>query len=319
MNSVKKREKKQINQWLKSFGSVLMIFALLFIVKRVLEMDIDYKGIFNIRTVLFSLLISVLYGIMIIIYCWPWRNYIEMITGERLPLRETAYVMAKSNLLKYVPGNVFQYIGRNEIAVEKGLRHSEVGMATVLEIVTNFSAALFLGCVFYFDGFWKVVLRFKQELILIAGAGALILLTVIFAVWYKKKTLLQKYLDIFRNKENRKTILKNLLFFALNALVNAGLYIVTLILVLNMSFDAQEIYILSGAYILAWIIGFVIPGAPGGIGIRELVMTLLIPREMDMQMILLGLVLYRFINIAGDAAGVLFAAVLRKEGGKKIT
>ena len=52
---------------------------------------------------------------------------------------------------------------------------------------------------------------------------------------------------------------------------------------------------------------------------RSLVMTLLIPREMDMQMILLGLVLYRFINIAGDAAGVLFAAVLRKEGGKKIT
>ena len=67
MNSVKKREKKQINQLLKSFGSVLMVFALLFIVKRVLEMDIDYKGIFNIRTVLFSLLISVLYGIMIII------------------------------------------------------------------------------------------------------------------------------------------------------------------------------------------------------------------------------------------------------------
>ena len=58
---------------------------------------------------------------------------------------------------KYDAENMKQYSVKYPIEiyreVEKGLRHSEVGMATVLEIVTNFSAALFLGCVFYFDGF----------------------------------------------------------------------------------------------------------------------------------------------------------------------
>lgn len=306
-----KQKKIEKNQVLKALGSILMALALLFILKKILEMDIDYKSIFNGYTIAASILISVAYGLIIIIFCWPWRNYIEMITGVRLPYTETAYVMAKANLLKYVPGNVFQYIGRNEVAINNKLQHSKVGMATILEIATNFLAATLLGISFYFDGFQIVVVQFKKELIVIVSVGIIISLTIVFFVWYKKRAVLEKYLDIFSCWKNIKIVFKNLLFFAINALLNAGLYILTLTLILNMRFDLQDIHVLIGAYILAWTVGFVIPGAPGGIGIREFVMTLLLPGYMDIQMILLGLVLYRFINILGDILGFLFAGVLR--------
>lgn len=315
---IRKSEKKTVkkNKILKLVGSILMVLAALFVVKRIAEIDIDYKSVFNIQTIFFSIVISIIYGIIIIIYCWPWRNFVEMITKVRLPFTETAFVMAKSNLLKYVPGNVFQYIGRNEIAVERGLKHSEVGMATILEVVTNLLAAIILGGCFYFDGFQKVVMRFGKELIMIAIAGAIIVLTAVFFVWYKKKAILQKYIDILNNNHNKLTIMKNLIFFMFNALSNAGLYIITLVLVLNMRLNLQDIYVLSGAYILAWITGFVIPGAPGGIGIRELVMTILIPGSLDVKTILLGLVIYRFINIFGDIFGFLFADILKRAGRK---
>lgn len=300
----------EVKKLAKIFGNVLTILSLLFIVKQIADLEINYGNIFNTRTILIMIAISVVYGVIIIIYCWPWRNYVKMITGTRLPFTEIAFVMAKSNLLKYVPGNIFQYIGRNEIAVKRELKHGEVGMATVLEVVTNLLAAMLLGGIFYFDGFQKVVIQFGKELLSIMLVGIVGLAIVLVVLWNKKKSVIKKYTDILKKRKNIITVLKNLLFFACNALVNAGFYIVTLASVLGMNFDLKEVYILSGAYILAWITGFVIPGAPGGIGIREFVMTLLIPQSVNSQLILLGLVIYRFINILGDVIGFLLAGVL---------
>ena len=95
--------------------------------------------------------------------------------------------------------------------------------------------------------------------------------------------------------------------------INAAMYIATLIIVLNVEMSIREVYILLGAFILSWIVGFIVPGAPGGIGIREFVITLLLPMGMNAQMVLFGVVVYRLINIIGDIFGLLFTATLKKK------
>ena len=57
--------------------------------------------------------------------------------------------------------------------------------------------------------------------------------------------------------------------------------------------------IISG-YIIAWVLGFIVPGAPGGIGVRELVITLLLGSVVGESMVVTLSVTHRLITIIGD-------------------
>lgn len=297
---------------MKLAGNILTVIAVVFVCKKLFNMELDYNIIFSGSGILWTILISLVYGCAIIIYGWPWKRYVQMITKARIPFFKVAFIMAKSNLLKYIPGNVFQYVGRNELAVRYGLKHSEVGMATFFDVATNLFAAFVLGCIFYLEGFLKVIIQLKQELSVILCIGIVVCIGLLFALWKQRKSFILKYLEIVRNRKNFGIICNNFVFYILNMLINSGLYIATLILMLGMRLSSSDVYILLGAFILAWIIGFVVPGAPGGIGIRELVMTMLIPGDMDVQMVLLGLVVYRLINVLGDIIGFLMIFILER-------
>ncbi len=321
LNTTGKRGKmKDKKKLLKRAGNLLTVLAILLIVRKMAALDIDYSALGNARSLIWMAVIALLYGLLVLASGWPWGIYVRMLTGARLPYPAVAFVMTKANLLKYLPGNVFQYVGRNELAVRENLKHSDVGLATVFEILTQLTAAGALGCLFYFKGFVKILREFGSlagpaqfviyGVLLLAAAGALLFLV------RKKRDLIRRYLGILADRKNRTVFLKGFLFYVMYTLVNAGLYTATLILVLRMQPEAAGVFGLVGAFILAWIAGFVVLGAPGGIGIRELVMTFLVPQGADLQLILLGLVVYRLISISGDVLGFGFGCLLYKKSGK---
>ena len=51
------------------------------------------------------------------------------------------------------------------------------------------------------------------------------------------------------------------------------------------------------------------PGAPGGIGIREASLTLMLNSFSNVESILFGIVIYRIVNVFGDLIGLLFARI----------
>ena len=155
-------ETKKSKKIFEIVGNIATIIALILVVWKVFNMDMDFSILASGKAWGGILVISVIYGLIIIIYGWPWSNYVKMITRVKLEFSSVAYVMAKSNLLKYIPGNVFQYVGRNELAIEKDLKHSEVGMATMFDVATNLIAAAVLGSIFYFEGFIKVINDIKE-------------------------------------------------------------------------------------------------------------------------------------------------------------
>ncbi len=307
------RNKKNL---LKLAGNLLTVLAILLIIKKMADMDIDYSVLNHARSRMAVAAISVLYGIVILTIGWPWGNYVRMITGVKLFYPTVIFVMARANLLKYLPGNIFQYVGRNDLAVRENLKHSDVGLATFFEVITNLLAAGVLGFVFYFKGFVKIAGELRSlagsTQIFIYGTLILIFAAVLFLLWKKKRDLMIRYFRILTDKRNWRVFLINFLFYVVNTLINAGLYAMTLIFVLGMRPGMSELHIIIGAFILSWIAGFIMLGAPGGIGIREFVMTFLVPQNVDPQMILLGLVVYRLINILGDILGFLFGCLLKK-------
>jgi glycosyltransferase 2 family protein len=66
--------------------------------------------------------------------------------------------------------------------------------------------------------------------------------------------------------------------------------------------------LLTGAYALAWMVGFLLPGAPGGLGVRESAFLMLIAPAWPADVAFGIAMLARVANVAADAA--IFAAGL---------
>ena len=73
---------------------------------------------------------------------------------------------------------------------------------------------------------------------------------------------------------------------------------------------------MTGAFLFAWIIGFITPGAPGGIGIRESVMLLVSAQEYA-QAVMLFVLVTRLASILADVLafliGTAFGRARRRE------
>lgn len=90
-------------------------------------------------------------------------------------------------------------------------------------------------------------------------------------------------------------------------LASAGIFLGLVIMKdINHLMSIGDISIIIGAYIAAWLIGLLTPGAPGGIGIRELVLFSLLGNFIIPTALYPIIIYSRIITIGGD---VLFFVV----------
>lgn len=104
------------------------------------------------------------------------------------------------------------------------------------------------------------------------------------------------------------TFLKTFLavFFIYAAVLTVlGLIFVLLYWYWGGSLNGTGIRVITAAYIISWILGFAVPGAPGGIGVREMALTLLLSPVIGRDVTAALSVLHRIITIIGDFAAYL--------------
>ncbi len=73
-----------------------------------------------------------------------------------------------------------------------------------------------------------------------------------------------------------------------------------------------NILTISGIYLISWLIGYVTPGAPGGLGVKEAVMVFLLSGIMQESDIILSAFILRFCNIIGDFLAFLLNKIINK-------
>ena len=76
--------------------------------------------------------------------------------------------------------------------------------------------------------------------------------------------------------------------------------------------DAMRWYELSCGFALAFLLGFIVPGAPGGIGIREVFIVVLLSTTIGAGLALRIAVLLRFASIVGDFLRFAIACSIRE-------
>ena len=132
------------------------------------------------------------------------------------------------------------------------------------------------------------------------------------AVWLVLRRKLTPILKEYSWKKFVWTVFLAVIEYAV-VLVSLGLIMVALYAYMGGKVTWDNGSLIVSGYVIAWVLGFVIPGASGGIGVRELVITLLLGSVVGAEMVLTLSVIHRLITILGDFLAYLVMLILRRK------
>lgn len=304
-------------KYLKYIGNVLTIISIIFITRRLVVMDIEYDKLLTIQNITWLIILTVVYAVHLLMIPFSWWRIIEIITRKKLPYCYVQKTFCKSNIMKYIPGNVFQYVGRNEIAIDYNFRHTDIAFSTVLDIVANILGVGVIALIGFFLGretiFQKYEWTIEQKWIEY-GMVVFVILILLLLIFRKHiQKIWHCYENIF-SKKNFKKFAGCILWYIFFAIYTGTIYILILSKMMNISFDGiSQICLIIGAYQLSWLFGFLLPGAPGGVGVREFILSILLGPYFDMNIIMFAIVIYRLINTIGDFLALTVADINYKK------
>jgi uncharacterized membrane protein YbhN (UPF0104 family) len=270
---------------LRILGGLLGVAGVVFVVLQLRE-HADQIAIVNRGAVFWVTigLLALIYGAANTLLARAWW-LVLIAQGADVSWAPSLRTYGISQLAKYLPGNIFHLAGRQALGQAAGLPGKVVARSIVYELILiGLAGTLFLvlvaplltpglspawGLAIYFFFFVVVVFGMQQRLGKFVARGF-----------------------IFQS-----------LFLAVSGLV----FLVTVALVDLASLQAEYVSLICGAFIAAWLIGFVTPGAPAGLGVRELVLLVLLDNILTVGGMLTAVLLSRIVSMAGDI--VFFTAV----------
>lgn len=297
----------------KLIGNIVAIIAVIFVIKRFIGMDIDFH-LFMSPLMIISLILAVaVQTFTLCVGCFPWLKFVEIFSGKKIPFKSAMAVYTKSNIYKYVPGNVFQYVGRNKLAADMEISNVDVACSTVLDVLCGIIPTAIISVIMLGNYVLKIMKDYWKNalIILIIGVCVLILLAVLIFVFRKK---LANYLSRYRSafsKQNRKKLLPALGYYVGISTLSALINFFTAYLVFDKTVPLGSLFTITGAYLFSFILGYITPGAPGGIGIRESVM-LLVCNGMYEETVIIYVLLYRLSSIITDIIGLVIGIVAER-------
>lgn len=311
-------KKHQIVRTFKFIGNVLAVFSIAFVLYRLYEMDFDWNGFDNnYQTYSVLVLLSFLAVLNNFINATAWKLYIDFFGGAKHDTFRMVSVYLKANIEKYLPGNIVQYAGRNLLAKSYGINQKSIAAASVLELIWISVSAIFFSVMISLQNVRAVIKQLwsnpavRRNTTILFGVCVMIFLVGIVLL---RST---KYWSAARSYVNKKFwLLLSVAFviYVLNFLISGLMLSIIFVLILHCEIDFVN---MVSTNVLAWLAGYVVPGSPGGIGIREAVLILLFESEYPQGIVTLSAVLFRICGIAGDFLSYLIALcieVFRKKG-----
>lgn len=267
------------------FGALMLLASLGFLVDAAIRADlggviatVDAEG----GTML--ALLGIGYGLALILLAIAW--WLIMLGDERARDFGSAFaVYGLSVFAKYLPGSVFQYASRQALGARFGWPQAAVAKASVAEIALHLATSL--GVFLAADRL--LGLRRVGDLpAAIIGGATLIALAWLFlrAPGMRWRLLL--------------AIGAQLLFFAAMLLIATGCAIA-------LGVESRPALAAGALFLLAWLAGFVAPGVPGGIGVREAGIVVTASTVLGPGSALLFAAATRLVTLGGDALFALAA------------
>ncbi|MGO4640436.1 hypothetical protein AB4Z43_18565 [Mesorhizobium sp. 2RAF45] len=209
---------------------------------------------------------AVAYAVILQLVGIAWYRFLVLVDGASFGLGRALAIFGRIQVYKYLPSNVMHMVGRFALARNAGASNRALAVAQIGELSITVLAAGALGALLagpIFQSAYRQYGPHNPTLTLGLVAAGLLALAIGMGLFFR-----------FRMADigGRALVVCAEAFF-LYALffIGNGLLIVALSRTLN---DTSHMAELIGIGAVAWLIGFVVPGAPGGLGVREAVLIM---------------------------------------------
>ena len=263
-------------------GSGLSLIAIVFVMVKLKEYsgDLDVSLIKHLLRPLVAL--SIVYGVANLIMVLSWKNILQHL-GVSVSTRWATGVYGTSQLAKYIPGNIFHFLSRQAMGAEAGVPAMPLVKSTLWE----------LG-VFAIAGSLAILLvlpNLYQDQCSGLSIVLFVLVSVI-AMWISQRWF---------SRWVAHALGWDILFLCVSGLVFVA------VLSLFTTVPATAVILIGGSYVLAWLAGLVTPGAPAGVGIREVVLLALLHPLVSEADLLPAVLAGRVVTVVGDFLFYLIA------------
>lgn len=295
---------KQILRWLILGGT------LFFLAKALKAHWLEVTTI-HIDTIGWAIL-AIATGITLLAHTWAGWVWTWVLQELNQPVNSYVFIQVylKTNIAKYLPGNVWHYYGRIIAAKDAQVSAGAATLSVLLEPLLMAAAALIIVLL-------SSQLITQNTTFILKIAQLLGLVGVLCVLHPRFLNLGIRLLHSLKAKKSAtttpETVPLSLERYPLRPLLGElgflGLrgtgFILTLFALgpLNLS----QIPLLLGAFSFAWLLGLVVPLAPGGLGVFEATAIALLQSRFPAAVVISAIGLYRLISILAETVGATLA------------
>lgn len=198
-----------------------------------------------------------------------------------------------TQLAKYIPGSIWQFVGRFSILHKRGIAKHTIRDSMIAEHLWVIISASLLAILLSFNSiraFFKSKLtEYSPDLLFIWEIVILFTLisAVILFIWLNRR-LFSWFLRILPPFTAIPVLVLTWLFLGASLWVTLESFVISM----------PSVFYIIGIYCFAYVMGFIVPFAPAGIGIREAILTFSLTPYMGADIAILLAAINRIIYFA---------------------
>jgi hypothetical protein len=226
-------------------------------------------------------------GLSLVAHVWAgWAWGLILITLQQsVPAQWAIRIYLQTNLAKYIPGNIWHFLGRIRAVTGQGTSWGIAGLSVLLEPLLMAAAALFC-----------MMLSLRGPYFFLQMIGLALVAVGLHP------SVLNRVLQRLDPQVARiqfypwKVFLAELVF----VLLRGGGFLGVILALHPIHTHWRQ---LLGAFSAAWLLGVIVPGAPGGLGVFESVLLLILQPLIATGPLLQSLAIYRIVSLLAEMTG----------------
>lgn len=259
-------------------------------------------------------ILSIATGITLLAHTWAGLVWTWVLRELKAPVPTFNFIQVylKTNIAKYLPGNVWHYWGRIVAAKDAQISTGVATLSVLLEPLLMAAAASIIIVLFGYefiatDSIWLQIMQALGLIAVLCIFHPRLLnpvLSFLQKIKFKKAKnpeVLGDTVSLRLERYPLKLLLGELVFL----LLRASGFILTVFALAPLQVD--QIPILLSAFSLAWLLGLIVPGAPGGLGIFEATAIAILQSHFPSALVISAAALYRLVSIFAETVGAALA------------
>ena len=268
-------------------GAVSLYFVIPSITEQLQHSNLNYL---DNKIFLVLILLVIIYGITNLILGVIWW---EILRGIKVYEKKWKIIRiyGLSQISKYIPGNIFHLVGRQYHSFKNNLPSKNITQSIFYELLISAITGSLFGIILlpYYS---KNITSFSSLFLYFFIIGLLLYLSKkIFNSHISQAIILQTIYQIIVG------IIFVIIIYSLNPYYQVAIY---------------NVIILISIYVVSWLVGFMTPGSPAGLGVRELCLLTLGQNIMPEINFGIAILVSRSITICGDLLFFLFSFLMKK-------